>query len=80
MQTNVQANAKGATSVVGFFVEDVQEVFDRIISAAALVINPVTDYDYGQGARNVQGSVWASLANMKANWQLSIFLKNTFGT
>jgi PhnB protein len=39
--------AKGVTAVIGFFVEDVQEVFDRAISAGATVINPVTDHDYG---------------------------------
>ena len=40
-------SARGVTSVVGLFVEDVQEVFNRAISAGATVIYPVTDHDYG---------------------------------
>lgn len=53
--------AKGVTSVVGLFVEDVQEVFDRAISAGATVIDPVTDHDYGyrQGMfRDPFGHLW----------------------
>eukprot|EP01034_Spumella_vulgaris_P009256 gene9256-11755_t len=38
--------AEGVTSVIGLFVDDVQEVFDRAISAGATKINPVTDHDY----------------------------------
>ena len=54
-------NAKGVTSVVGLFVKDVQEVFNRAISARATVINPVTDHDYGyrQGMfRDPFGHLW----------------------
>lgn len=41
------ASAKGVTSVVGLFVDDVHEVFNRAISAGATVVDPVTDHDYG---------------------------------
>ena len=40
-------SAKGVTAVIGLFVDDVQEVFDRAISSGATEINPVTDFDYG---------------------------------
>lgn len=39
--------AKGITAVIGLFVDDVQEVFNRAISAGATEINPVTDHAYG---------------------------------
>ena len=39
--------AKGVTSVIGLFVDDVQEVFDRAIIAGATEISPVTDHEYG---------------------------------
>lgn len=39
--------AKGVTSIIGLFVDDVQDVYDRAISAGATKINPVTDHDYG---------------------------------
>lgn len=39
--------ANGVTTVIGLFVNDVHEVFNRGISAGATEINPVTDYDYG---------------------------------
>ncbi len=40
-------NAKGVTTVIGLFVEDVHEVFNRAISAGATEISPVVDHDYG---------------------------------
>ena len=39
--------AKGVTSVIGLFVDDVQEVFDRAIIAGATEVSPVTDHEYG---------------------------------
>lgn len=39
--------AKGVTTVIGLFVDDVQEVFDRGLSAGATEISPVTDHEYG---------------------------------
>ena len=55
------ASATGVTSIVGLFVEDVQEVFNRAISAGATIVNPVTDHDYGyrQGMfRDPFGHLW----------------------
>ncbi|MCB0850873.1 MAG: VOC family protein [Bacteroidetes bacterium] len=40
-------NAKGVTTVIGLFVEDVHAVFNRAISAGATEISPVVDHDYG---------------------------------
>lgn len=40
-------SAKGVTTVIGLFVDNVQEVFDLAISAGATVITPITDHDYG---------------------------------
>lgn len=40
-------SAKGVTTVIGLFVDDVHEVFNRAISAGATEISPVSDHDYG---------------------------------
>ncbi|MBO9564478.1 MAG: VOC family protein [Niastella sp.] len=40
-------SAKGVTTIIGLFVSDVQEVFDRGLLAGATEINPVTDHEYG---------------------------------
>lgn len=40
-------SAKGVTTVIGLFVDNVHEVFNRAISAGATEINPVTDHEYG---------------------------------
>jgi PhnB protein len=40
-------SAKGVTTIIGLFVSDVQEVFDRGLSAGATEISPVTDHEYG---------------------------------
>ena len=40
-------SAKGVTTIIGLFVDNVHEVFDRAISAGATEINAVTDHDYG---------------------------------
>jgi PhnB protein len=39
--------AKGVTTIIGLFVEDVQQFFDHAISVGGIVISPVTDHDYG---------------------------------
>src|SRR6476469_2693264 len=40
-------SAKGVTTVIGLFVDNVHEVFNRAISAGATEISPVTDHEYG---------------------------------
>lgn len=40
-------SAKGVTTVIGLFVDDVHKVFNRGISAGATEVSPVTDHDYG---------------------------------
>ena len=40
-------SANGVTAVIGLFVEDVHEVFNRALSAGATEINAVTDHEYG---------------------------------
>ena len=40
-------SAKGVTTVIGLFVDDVHKVFDRALIAGATEISPVTDHDYG---------------------------------
>ena len=39
--------AKGVTTVIGLFVDDVHNVFSRGISAGATEVSPVKDHDYG---------------------------------
>lgn len=53
--------AKGVTTVIGLFVDDVQALFDRGIAAGAVEIDPVTDHEYGyrQGMfRDPFGHYW----------------------
>jgi PhnB protein len=54
-------SAGGVTAIVGLFVEDVQAVMQKAISAGAKEVNPVTDHDYGyrQGMfRDPFGHYW----------------------
>jgi PhnB protein len=54
-------SAKGVTSVIGLFVDDVHKVFDRALSAGATEISAVTDHEYGyrQGMfRDPFGHYW----------------------
>lgn len=37
----------GTTVVVGLFTSDVHATFDKAIAAGAIIISPVTDYEYG---------------------------------
>ena len=39
--------AKGVTTVIGLFVDDVHEIFNRAIAAGATEVSPVTDHEYG---------------------------------
>jgi len=53
--------AKGVTTVIGLFVEDVHKVFKDAIQAGATEISPVTDHEYGyrQGMfRDTFGHCW----------------------
>ena len=40
-------SAKGVTTIIGLFVNDVREFFDRGLEAGATEISPVTDHEYG---------------------------------
>lgn len=40
-------SAKGVTTIIGLFVDDVHEMFNRAIEAGATEISPITDHDYG---------------------------------
>jgi PhnB protein len=40
-------SAKGVTSVIGFFVPNVDEIMQKAILAGASEINPATDHEYG---------------------------------
>jgi PhnB protein len=40
-------SARGVTTTIGLFVEDVHAVFEKGIAAGATAINPVTDHEYG---------------------------------
>lgn len=53
--------AKGVTTVIGLFVDDVHKVFQRALSAGAMEVSPVTDHEYGyrQGMfRDPFGHYW----------------------
>lgn len=39
--------AKGVTTVIGLFVDDVHAVFARGLAAGAIEVSPVTDHEYG---------------------------------
>lgn len=54
-------SAKGVTTVIGLFVDNVHEVFARALSAGAEETSPVTDHEYGyrQGMfRDPLGHYW----------------------
>jgi PhnB protein len=40
-------SAKGVTTVIGLFVDDVHKFFNHALTAGATEISPVTDHDYG---------------------------------
>ena len=40
-------SANGVTTVIGLFVDNVHEIFNRAIKAGAIEITPVTDHEYG---------------------------------
>lgn len=40
-------SAKGVTAVIGLFVPDVEELMTKAIQAGAVLIDPVTDHEYG---------------------------------
>jgi len=40
-------SAKGVTTVIGLFVDDVHKVFQRALAAGATEVSPVTDHEYG---------------------------------
>jgi PhnB protein len=53
--------AKGVTTVIGLFVEDVHTVFKKALAAGATEINPVTDHEYGYRQGMIQdpfGHYW----------------------
>lgn len=55
------AVVKGVTAIIGLFVDDVHDVFNRALAAGATEIDPVTDHDYGyrQGMiRDPFGHYW----------------------
>lgn len=52
---------KGVTCIVGLFVEDVDGLINRAVSAGATLVNPAVDYEYGyrQGEiRDPFGHLW----------------------
>lgn len=54
-------NARGVTTTIGLFVDDVDEVIANAVAAGAAVTEPVQDYDYGyrQGTfRDPYGHLW----------------------
>ena len=40
-------SAKGVTTVIGLFVQDVEEIMEKALQAGATLINATTDHDYG---------------------------------
>ncbi len=51
----------GVTALIGFFVEDVEIAVNRAVSAGAVILNPVQDYDYGYRQAEIRdpfGHVW----------------------
>lgn len=39
--------AKGVTTLIGLFVEDVDSVINNALNAGAILLNPAQDYEYG---------------------------------
>lgn len=52
---------KGVTALIGLFVEDVDELINKAISAGAILVNPPQDYDYGYRQGEIKdpfGHIW----------------------
>jgi len=47
-------NNNGITTLIGLFVENVDEVIDNAINAGATLLSPAQDYDYGYRQGNIQ--------------------------
>jgi uncharacterized glyoxalase superfamily protein PhnB len=45
--------ANGVTSLIGFFVEDVDSVINNALQAGAILLSPAQDYDYGYRQGNI---------------------------
>ena len=46
--------AKGVTTLIGLFVENVDTVMKRALEAGATLLSPAQDYDYGYRQGNIQ--------------------------
>ena len=46
--------AKGVTTLIGLFVEDVDTVMNNALQAGAILLRPAQDYDYGYRQGNIQ--------------------------
>jgi PhnB protein len=60
--------AKGVTTLVGLFVEDVDLVMTNALQAGAILLSPAQDYEYGYRQGNIQdpfGHQW--MIEMKSN-------------
>jgi PhnB protein len=46
--------ANGITTLIGLFVEDVDQVMNNALQAGAILLNPARDYEYGYRQGNIQ--------------------------
>lgn len=52
---------RGITSMIGLFVDDVDEMINKAVNAGATLMNPAQDYDYGYRQGEIKdpfGHVW----------------------
>ena len=47
------SKAKGVTTLIGLFVEDVDQVMNSALQAGATLLSPAQDYDYGYRQGNI---------------------------
>jgi PhnB protein len=62
--------AKGITSLIGLFVQDVDSVMNNAVQAGAILLSPAQTYDYGYRQGNIQdpfGHQW--MIEMRINHQ-----------
>jgi PhnB protein len=48
------ATAKGYTTIIGIFVDDVDAIVDKALKQGATLLNAAQDYDYGYRQANIK--------------------------
>ena len=59
-KVNFKIKFKNATTLIGFFVDDVGNFINKLLQAGADLLSPAQDYDYGYWQGNIK-RIWMSV-------------------